>query len=181
MTEPKCPYCGEEMLHTDPRIHGNRNGIGFKWQCRYYCPACFSYAPMMELDCDSESEVIQAARNAALRAQQEQCGLTNEQLGRAIKNSYIEGYEDCKAGKPPLENRSNDPLNGWISVKDRLPVDERQVLTFVGYEDNLVGFITTSYYLCYDENPHWQWDAMLQDGQRTLFWMPLPEPPKEGM
>lgn len=149
MTEPKCPYCGEEMLHTDPRIHGNRNGIGFKWQCRYYCPACFSYAPMMELDCDSESEVIQAARNAALRAQQEQ--------------------------------ERNDPLNGWISVKDRLPVDERLVLTFIGYEDNLVGFITTSYYLCYDENPHWRWDALLPDGQRTLFWMPLPEPPKEGM
>ena len=79
------------------------------------------------------------------------------------------------------EQERSDTLNGWISVKDRLPVDERQVLTFVGYEDNLVGFITTSYYLCYDENPHWQWDAMLKDGQRTLFWMPLPEPPKEGM
>lgn len=79
------------------------------------------------------------------------------------------------------QHSSSDTLNGWISVKDRLPVDERQVLTFVGYEDNLIGFITTSCYLCYDENPHWQWDAMLQDGQRTLFWMPLPEPPKEGM
>lgn len=34
---------------------------------------------------------------------------------------------------------------------------------------------------CFDANPHWQWDGLVQDEQKTLFWMPLPEPPgKEG-
>lgn len=69
------------------------------------------------------------------------------------------------------------PPNEWVSVEDRLPTDERPVLVFVGYADTMTGFITTSSYFCFDENPHWQWDGLVRDEQRTLFWMPLPEPP----
>ena len=67
--------------------------------------------------------------------------------------------------------------NEWVSVEDRLPTDERPVLVFVGYADTMTGFITTSSYFCFDENPHWQWDGLVRDEQRTLFWMPLPAPP----
>ena len=69
------------------------------------------------------------------------------------------------------------PPNEWVSVEDRLPTDERPVLVFVGYADTMTGFITTSSYFCFDENPHWQWDGLVRDEQRTLFWMPLPAPP----
>ena len=69
------------------------------------------------------------------------------------------------------------PPNEWVSVEERLPTDERPVLVFVGYADTMTGFITTSSYFCFDENPHWQWDGLIRDEQRTLFWMPLPEPP----
>lgn len=76
------------------------------------------------------------------------------------------------------------PPNEWVSVEERLPIDERPVLVFVGYADTMTGFITTSSYFCFDENPHWQWDGLIRDEQRTLFWMPLPAPPdrrpKEG-
>lgn len=73
------------------------------------------------------------------------------------------------------------PPNEWVSVEERLPTDERPVLAFVGYADTMTGFITTSSYFCFDANPHWQWDGLTQDEQKTLFWMPLPEPPgKEG-
>jgi hypothetical protein len=73
------------------------------------------------------------------------------------------------------------PPNEWVSVEERLPTDERPVLVFVGYADTMTGFITTSSYFCFDANPHWQWDGLVQDEQKTLFWMPLPEPPgKEG-
>ena len=68
----------------------------------------------------------------------------------------------------------------WISVEDRLPESEKPVLTFVGYPDSMVGFITVSTYYCFDKTPHWQWDGLLRDEQRTLFWMPLPQPPKEA-
>ena len=65
----------------------------------------------------------------------------------------------------------------WVSVEEKLPTDERPVLVFVGYADTMTGFITTSSYFCFDENPHWQWDGLVRDEQRTLFWMPLPAPP----
>lgn len=70
------------------------------------------------------------------------------------------------------------PPNEWISVEERLPTDEHPVIVFVGYADTMTGFITTSSYFCFDENPHWQWDGLVRDEQRTLFWMPLPKPPK---
>lgn len=72
------------------------------------------------------------------------------------------------------------PQNEWVSVEERLPTDERPVLVFVGYADTMTGFITTSSYFCFDANPHWQWDGLVRDEQRTLFWMPLPAPPKKG-
>ena len=69
------------------------------------------------------------------------------------------------------------PPNEWVSVEERLPSDEHPVLVFVGYADTMTGFITTSSYFCFDENPHWQWEGLVRDEQRTLFWMPLPAPP----
>ena len=69
------------------------------------------------------------------------------------------------------------PPNEWVSVEERLPTDERPVLVFVVYADTMTGFITTSSYFCFDVNPHWQWDGLVWDEQRTLFWMPLPAPP----
>ena len=69
------------------------------------------------------------------------------------------------------------PPNEWVSGEERLPTDERPVLVFVGYADTMTGFITTSSYFCFDVNPHWQWDGLVRDEQRTLFWMPLPAPP----
>lgn len=73
------------------------------------------------------------------------------------------------------------PPNEWVSVEEKLPTDERPVLVFVGYADTMTGFITASSYFCFDENPHWQWDGLVQDEQKTLFWMPLPAlPAKEG-
>ena len=71
------------------------------------------------------------------------------------------------------------PPNEWVSVDERLPTDEHPVLVFVGYADTMTGFITTSSYFCFDANPHWQWDGLVRDEQRTLFWMPLPAPPEK--
>ena len=79
----------------------------------------------------------------------------------------------CKLAEAPTLT----PPNEWVSVEERLPTDERPVLVFVGYADTMTGFITTSSYFCFDANPHWQWDGLVRDEQRTLFWMPLPAPP----
>lgn len=87
---------------------------------------------------------------------------------------------------PPAEQRWTEierrmkmaDMMEWISVNERLPEDEKPVLAFIGYEESMTGFMHTESYLCSETNPHWKWDGLLKDyGQRTLFWMPLPEPP----
>lgn len=98
--------------------------------------------------------------------------------GRREINLCFKKQELFKAVKAVLDCVPTlTPLNEWVSVEDRLPTDERPVLVFVGYADTMTGFITTSSYFCFDPNPHWQWDGLVRDEQRTLFWMPLPTPP----
>ena len=102
----------------------------------------------------------------ALQARLYRLGLWNDS-----KAAFYELIESMPTLTPP---------NEWVSVEERLPTDERPVLVFVGYADTMTGFITTSSYFCFDENPHWQWDGLVRDEQRTLFWMPLPAPPDKG-
>ena len=92
---------------------------------------------------------------------------------RCRKSGAICTGSDCEIPTMPTLT----PPNEWVSVEERLPTDERPVLVFVGYADTMTGFITTSSYFCFDANPHWQWDGLVRDEQRTLFWMPLPAPP----
>ena len=86
-------------------------------------------------------------------------------------------WEDAHPNKAVPYKPTLTPPNEWVNVEERLPTDERPVLVFVGYADTMTGFITTSSYFCFDTNPHWQWDGLVKDEQRTLFWMPLPAPP----
>ena len=69
----------------------------------------------------------------------------------------------------------------WISVKERLPEDERNVLAYYGFGrdgiiDSDMRFMGALCYYCFDPKPHWQ-HAM--SGVIVTHWMPLPEPPKE--
>ena len=102
-----------------------------------------------------------------------------EKLAVIIENGSVL-LKDMQSGEAVKAATLTPPCE-WVSVEERLPTDERPVLVFVGYADTMTGFITTSSYFCFDANPHWQWDGLTQDEQKTLFWMPLPEPPgKEG-
>lgn len=92
---------------------------------------------------------------------------------------YLEGRGLREYGKKWEAYPCKPSLTGWISVKERLPENERPVLTFVGYEESMIGFITVSSYFCFDRNPHWQWDGLVRDEQRVLYWMPLPELPEK--
>lgn len=125
---------------------------------------------LIYVDGAMEEQFFEARHMAieALRAQQEQCGLTNEQLGRLVSNSYAEWYEDCKAGKPPLEKRTEYPIGEWISVKDRLPEPNVIVLccTDKGYVDtDSFGRYSKVFLKC---------DYMKENVGQVIAWMPLP-------
>lgn len=57
----------------------------------------------------------------------------------------------------------------WISVKERLPEKDEEVLCFFVYPD-----LTT---MC--QNVYYGGGRWLGEGNFVTHWMPLPEPPKE--
>ena len=118
-------------------------------------------------------------RPSDANALQELCnrGIQNMWNTGVAPVSWAAAYADFKNDIDSIPTLT--PQNEWVSVEERLPTDERPVLVFVGYADTMTGFITTSSYFCFDANPHWQWDGLVRDEQRTLFWMPLPAPPKK--
>ena len=60
-------------------------------------------------------------------------------------------------------------MSEWISVKDRLPIEEIDVLAFAG-ECQVVLYRAGRW--LYD-------DAWFAHDEPITHWMPLPEPPKE--
>lgn len=59
-------------------------------------------------------------------------------------------------------------MDGWISVKDRLPKDFQKVLVWrknIGYDISL------------RKNGSWAFDNFFQ-GREVIAWMPLPKPPQ---
>lgn len=72
------------------------------------------------------------------------------------------------------------PVDRWISVKDRLPESEKEVLVWYRYT---WGAAPTSYGFginrWYSNAKQWR-DGCLLKGVEVLHWQPLPEPPKDG-
>lgn len=60
----------------------------------------------------------------------------------------------------------------WISVKDRLPEEDKDVLAYNGVYMIIAAYTT---------NPTKYWYTITGSVMRTItHWMPLPEPPKEN-
>lgn len=97
------------------------------------------------------------------------------------KNSQCDGceYFDGSGGeeRKVLENR-NDAVNDtprWISVKDRLPKDQRSVLTINGHgEIKIMGLWSKR-----GELWTWLYQERFTHYNDITHWRPLPEPPKE--
>ncbi len=72
------------------------------------------------------------------------------------------------------------PVDRWISVDDRLPESEKEVLVWYRYTWDTA---STSYGFginVWNSNVK-QWrEGCLLKGVEVLYWQPLPEPPKEG-
>ena len=92
----------------------------------------------------------------------------------------------CKSQSSDYDNYWDDVIerldaqptvNGWISVKDRMPEKETLVVALVQYE---VGWYRM---LAWHDDKGWassQEEFQEKDGDFVTHWMPLPEPPKDG-
>ena len=84
-------------------------------------------------------------------------------------------------------------MNGWISVKDRLPetkpdedwFSSKNVLALLkgNYSD---GLVTTAFYQHGEDEDGYKWaqwiDCLIYESiDNVTHWMPLPEPPKEAV
>lgn len=71
-------------------------------------------------------------------------------------------------------------MSKWISVKDRFPEKQMEVLAYYGFDhgDGDLGMQFTGVltYFAFDERPHFQHESA---GLRVTHWMHLPEPPEE--
>jgi Protein of unknown function (DUF551) len=64
-------------------------------------------------------------------------------------------------------------VSEWISVKDQLPEQRKDVLAFF----RVRGPYVTSYFQ-WENMPEPLWSPGLRDWGEVTHWMPLPEPPK---
>lgn len=100
-----------------------------------------------------------------------------------MNGGVMEKCDTCKANKVCDHNKygfedCDNYISEWISVDDRLPENEKNVLCYYGFDrgDGDLGmmFIGVLCYFCFDSRPHWQHEG---NGLKVTHWMPLPEPP----
>lgn len=151
-------------------------GCGWENSCGVHgCRILREAADMLEND---ESQTVALQRELALRQAQLDCASASaEKLRRQNGELRDAAAQVTKLAAEAAVERE------WISVEDRLPEDDGDVLAIVsGYptpnitlEDVLVvaAFCEgEGWYI--EEYPDW-------DNPIITYWMPLPEPPKEGM
>ena len=101
--------------------------------------------------------------------------MTNEEAIKKLKEAICyTPYRYGEAFEMAIEALEHQPE--WISVKDRLPPDNKYILT---YTPNLAVSIITQEYVTYYGEDDDEWNEYWSMRGNVTHWMPLPEPPKE--
>lgn len=89
-------------------------------------------------------------------------------------------YEDCMDIIRAMSAADVQPVNQWISVKDRLPEPGKEVLVWYRYTWG-AGFTSYRFGISkwYSNIKRW-YEGCLPKDIEVLYWQPLPEPPKDG-
>jgi hypothetical protein len=136
-----------------------------------------AHAALEEAEAKHEAYVLAAEEN--FKEMEAKIDSLQAKLSDAgiLTTEHIVGASKMVSSSETLNNSSNNS-NGWISVKDRLPDDGKEVLGIV-YNDIRLGWIDL---ITTDPGQfHWVSSGIYIDkGHYALtHWMPLPEPPKE--
>lgn len=112
--------------------------------------------------------------------------MTNQEAIEIIKTAIVQVEWDYPMDYAAAFDMAVKALeNGWISVKDRLPEDDRTVLAVKQLKDGRRGMCLARCipdYECYDvatcsriKRPYW----VCGGNNNIIYWMPLPDMPKE--
>lgn len=151
-------------------------GCGWENSCGVHgCQIMREAADMLEND---ESQAVALQRVLALRQAQLDCAAASS----AVLKKQNEQMRDATAQVTKLAAEAAVERD-WISVEDRLPEDDGDVLAIVsGYPTPNITLEDVLVVAAFCEGEGWyigeyrDWDNPI-----ITYWMPLPEPPKEGM
>ena len=90
-----------------------------------------------------------------------------------IKDDALHIIDSIPAADVVEQEQESKPLNGWISVNDRLPEDESDVLAY-----SRIGEESRIYPACYYNGVWFDCVFNAPATDTTTHWMPLPKPPK---
>jgi hypothetical protein len=93
------------------------------------------------------------------------------------KAAYLEALEDADTCDHILDMEKMVDVNGWVSVKDRMPKKEGEYLAFGYSASDAARWIVVMYdprdECWYELSSDWDWT------DDVTHWQELPEPPKE--
>ena len=86
---------------------------------------------------------------------------------------FYDCFRECEAADV-------QPIDRWISIKDRLPEPEKEVLIWYRYTWG-AGFTSYRFGISkwYSNIKRW-YEGCLPKDFEVLYWQPLPEPPQDG-
>lgn len=90
-----------------------------------------------------------------------------------LKEDLTRFYDNEVTARDLIDDQPT--IGGWISVKDRLPEDEGDMIVY-GVSPRGRKKTAIMNYLAFEaDRPRWALDGIWT----VLYWMPLPEPPME--
>ena len=90
-------------------------------------------------------------------------------LGRMHLQTTIDVLDTTISALRAQQEQESKPLNGWISVKDKLPEDQDEVLVLTR---SMKGMRNV-------DKGYWSIDHFIHRGcAQVTHWMPMPEPPE---
>ena len=95
-----------------------------------------------------------------------------------IQVAVKEAYGTAALRIDQLRPKDVQPVDRWISIKDRLPEPEKDVLVWYRYTWG-AGFVSYRFGISrwYSNIKRW-YEGCLPKDLEVLYWQPLPEPPK---
>lgn len=151
-------------------------GCGWENSCGVRgCRIMREAADMLEND---ESQAVALQSVLALRQAQLDCAAASS----AVLKKQNEQMRDAAAQVTKLAAEAAVERD-WISVEDRLPEDDGDVLAIVsGYPTPNITLEDVLVVATFCEGEGWYIEEYRDwDNPIITYWMPLPEPPKEGM